>query len=943
MYMNRARLLMLSVVLAAAWLTPPAAARRLGRDILNPKTYTSASGTHTLHVDPSTMYGQGEGRYRMMRDRAEVWAKTLPFTLWDCAVGDDGIVAGYAYSLGKENYSLDRESPEDGKLYLVILDARGELRVCDVLPRHGVNTDFSSIDRDVNGFLFDPANDRFIVRLREGRWASHSETWRVYQLSDGKLLDEFVFAHPAKSENEFWHILGVRLIPGTPLILVNWSYRDWDDVESEVRATGICFNLIDSAGESVWELERPGDYPLCYEYGERLDPEKDAAEIERLEKIDQEIGRNGTILRADQPRRFDVWLVKENQRATFEIDGDAAGGWRVTECGRAAYSPTSRPSPEEQIDKLDALTLRHLGTIELQSDAQPAPEIRDIEHFDIDEGGRIGFLRQETDHSTTFVLIDSAGTVVRTAGLSALFGDDYNVPTATWITGDRWLLVACTWRKDEGGKSIDSRTRAWWLNVATGQQEEILPFTGQGARWVASTHDGGFVAAIFPGCGEEEREELAAFDAAGKERWRVAPGDVVLGVTVTTQGRIIAQLGYGGATVSVVSLDGRVLETRDCAALFGEEYPFVEFITADADDGLVVVLEMSSPRVWRINADWTVRDKFDPRHVDGWSAQPASDPDGTAACVDRHGVLWVCDRHSFLQLGPGGVVTRILGEAPDARQLRDVGGVAIDQQGTIYIADARHGITHVFDAEGRPVRLLSPNPDDFENGAGLDIDVIGDGRVFISRLEFSPAGERVGFHKPPEGTEEPEYYDGRFVHQPHGSRCWAICWEEVYLIGEDNEVVTCLRRKPDNNWLDRVEAAAVAPDGSLAVAAGPFGIRPHWELDQRTINLYSPSGEPVKTVALPNIGERRFGCHGLAHTGRYVLVAPSGFGDSRCLLLDTAVDPPKWYDVGAFAPYSEQWHCFVVRDGQELWLFAETARKIERFALPAGSSSRGTD
>ena len=90
-------LLGFSAVSAAA---PLAQAQRLGRYTLNPKTYKSPSGEYELRVDPSTIYGPGEGSYRMTRKGAEIWAKKLPFTLWDAGVTDDGTTAGYAYSLG---------------------------------------------------------------------------------------------------------------------------------------------------------------------------------------------------------------------------------------------------------------------------------------------------------------------------------------------------------------------------------------------------------------------------------------------------------------------------------------------------------------------------------------------------------------------------------------------------------------------------------------------------------------------------------------------------------------------------------------------------------------------------------------------------------------------------------------------------------------------------
>ena len=49
--------------------------------VLNPKTYASMSGEFRLEIDPSTMHGQGEGAYRLMRRGKEAWTAKHPFTL----------------------------------------------------------------------------------------------------------------------------------------------------------------------------------------------------------------------------------------------------------------------------------------------------------------------------------------------------------------------------------------------------------------------------------------------------------------------------------------------------------------------------------------------------------------------------------------------------------------------------------------------------------------------------------------------------------------------------------------------------------------------------------------------------------------------------------------------------------------------------------------------
>ncbi len=526
-YPQRPVVLLLGIA-ALAGVIPRAPAERMGRITLDPKTYKSPSGEYELRVDPSTIYGQGKGTYRMTRTGTEVWAGEMPITLWEALVADDGTVAGYAYSLGMENYPSRKDQETEGRLHLMILDPSGTVRMNEVLPRRGIFSCTSTVDRNVTGILLDPENDRFIVRCTEGGWSSDGEVWRIFKLTTGQLQDEFQFAHPEAGTHEFWCILATRPVAGTPLILVNWSYTKWAEDGNTQRAEGGSFALIDAAGAPVWELDRPNDYPEDFVYSSRQAGE-------------------GAILRTATPRRFELRFVKENQRVTFEVEPDGEGRWRVTERGRSDFGAAASQEPEDQPAKLDSLTPRHLGTITLETDSAPAPEIRDIANFDVDDQGRIGFLRRERDHSTTFVLVDAAGRVIRAVSLKETFGPAYNLPTATSTAGDRWLITARTWQSAPGGNEHVT-TRAWWLNTATAAIEEIQPFTGQGARHVAATRDGGFVVTISPESSAGQRDELVAFDREGKERWRAAPDDVILGVTVTTNGRIIAQHGNGNIT-----------------------------------------------------------------------------------------------------------------------------------------------------------------------------------------------------------------------------------------------------------------------------------------------------------------------------------------------------------------------------------------------------------
>ena len=896
----------------------PAWGQRGGRCTLDPKTYRSPSGTCELHVNPSTIYGQGKGAYRMTRNGTEVWARELAFTLWDAALTDDGTVAGYAYSGGLENYALDGTdgSREEGKLFVVILDPQGGFRLNAVFPRHGVFGCTSTVDRSVTDIILDPENDRFIVRMSEGDWSIQSETWRTYRLSTGELLDEFQFAHPQTTEREKWYLLAAKAVAGTPLILVNWEYTKWDETGDQQLASGGCFNLIDAGRKPVWELDLPDDYPPDFVHESR--------------QTDM-----GAILRTDQGAQFDVRFVQDGQRVSFQVTPAGPDGWQVTETARTAYVTAPPEDSEIKPDTLEPMTLPHLGTIELQIDTPPLPAIRDIAYFDVDGRGRLGVLRREDHWSYSFLLVEPDGTIVWELGLRGLLGGDGSNATATWLGGERWLLIFQV--HSGSGETAEWSTRAWWLDTNTRKATPIEHFAAEGARHVAASHDGGFVVIVDPTEGGSGSEAVVAFDREAQQRWRFddAPEETFAwgrsSIAVMPDGKVIVSRKYGGA-LTILSAEGKFLKTFDCDRFFGPG-PDGKWLTPEPNGTLLLPDGYRAGRVCRVQLDGVIKDRLAARLRDGRPVELAGFPDQIAVRVSPQGTMWACDEHALLRLSADGIVEQVLGEPPDAPTLRRIGGAKIDQAGNVYLAEERNLITHVFDATGRRVRLLHPSPGDFEKGGSCAIDVAADGRIFVGGLGFSPGGERLGFRKLPGDMEEPSVYEGRIRYQPHANRYWIISSEEATLVGEDNAAITTLKRRPNGDWLDVITGSAVAHDGSLVLAAGRSGM---FDDDAVTLNLYGPSGEPLKTVALPRLEDRLGGIDmSLAYNGSYVIAGPFGYEPPRYLLLDAVAEPPKWYDLGPLVPYEGCWTgCWFVKDGKELWMYAEDARKVERFAAP---------
>src|SRR6266487_4580693 len=93
----------LTAGLASAALS--ASARRGAAEALNPSDYKSPSGRFVLSVDPTDIYGRGEGNYQITSNGVVVWSGKKPFTLCEAGITDDGIVGGYAYTHGLEGFA----------------------------------------------------------------------------------------------------------------------------------------------------------------------------------------------------------------------------------------------------------------------------------------------------------------------------------------------------------------------------------------------------------------------------------------------------------------------------------------------------------------------------------------------------------------------------------------------------------------------------------------------------------------------------------------------------------------------------------------------------------------------------------------------------------------------------------------------------------------------
>jgi hypothetical protein len=884
-------------VVTTVMTTPRCEAEELPPPVLNPKTYTSPSVEYKLEVDPSTMYGQGEGRYRFTRSGVEVWSAKHPFALWDTAVTNDGIVAGYAYTYGWRGFAPE-SSPDrkgNGDFHVVIFDPQGKLRLNEVVPREHSRFLHSPPTPLANGMFIDPANDRFVVRVADPDLNRSNESWWVYHLSTGKRMARLEPKSLMKDAAPARFVIDARPIRGTPLTLIHW----WLYAEK----TGGRFTLVDLAGKPVWTLNLPQDYSI---------PNDEDAE----DRLQDYIREHGAILRSDEPNRFDLRLVAEGKRAAFRVipATDSPTGWEVSEIGRSNFVLTisSAPAPVE----IAPITLKPLGTIRLRTQVSDTQPVRDVHDFDVDGRGRLGFVRGGSDGPATVVIVGPDGRIAREIPLLGING----APKLAWLEGDRWIAVV-------SGYGENAKAAAWWVQLNPSRLEPIVGFDCPQAEAIQGTRDGGFVALTTHNYRYTMTHELIAFDRNGQSRWRVGqdyqdPAKLFspTGLAVTTRGTVAVSDVIAKRVQFYDRRNGQYLRTLDLKAVFRREPNYPSRLAADVHGGLVVHDFNGSPPIWRVKADGTVLAKFEPRYEDGRTF-----PLHAGVKTTSDGRLWTCDGESLLRLRDDGVVDLIRGEAPSADQLGEIAGLNLDEKGHIYAVSRRTAAVHVYDTQGRPVRICGPLPTDFpSNEAPEQITIAGDGSVYIGHrdgryLRFDSTGKRVGFEKL---GLDPISENWQF--QTGTQRRWVGGYLEAYLVGDSGKVLRTIKRRPNGTWLEKVDGLAVAPDGSVAIVASDsrsFGG------SDSTVNLYMKDGEPIRTIAVPG-GDW---VYRVAYNGRSVVAS---LGSD--LLIISAVDATVRRFTSVVQPDGRKsyWSPFFAREGKELWLFRDGTQELRRFGSP---------
>jgi hypothetical protein len=872
-----------------AWLVLGVFARALETpQFLNLTTYRSASGRFALEVDPTDPFGRGESQCRLSDNGHEVWKKSLSFTFSKARVTEDGVVVGYGYTEGLSGMARGGGEQGHGDLRLAILDAKGDFRLDEKQPRTwSPIPDAPPVPMGGETFLH-PGHDRFAVQIYDG----NAGYWQAYELSTGKRGVRFDYKAEGAAADAARYVLKAQPVAGTPLTLVQW----WCYADNPSKC-GALFTLIDLAGHQVWQLPRLDDYSI---------PGDEKAQSQLTGRIQDK----GAILDTDQPGMFELWFVRDKQRVIHTVERDGEG-WKVKEIGRQPYPPPEKklvtPKPPEK-------PLAVLGTFTLAD--QPAAKAVGGSTWSFDGRGNIGQL-DWGEKGTELVLLDPDGKRLTGVPLKGL-GD--GTIHAAWVQGDRWIVTS--------SDAETNKSRAWAVDTKKKTQALLADFSCPRIKSLAGARDGGFLALATEDGQSMMTDYLIAFDDKGRRRWSkkeyLGDGPEALfspeSVAVTTRSEV-AVLDVIRHTVQLFDLKGVYLRTIDLEKAWGRKPEYPTEITPDHDGGFMVK-DFSAPKpfVW-MKADGTVRAEFHPKYADGRNADPIR---GVRIAPD--GQAWSRDGVSIFSLSTEGVASRTIGAVPDPDSLQDLRMVAVDAAGHLFAVDGRTGAVHVFDAEGHKLRISKPEKKDFGQELSPKIVVSPEGTLYLSGLgregaiEFTPEGHRVGklFAHRGDAIREDWFPRGG------GRGRLEFNFAGAELVNAEGTAIRKIERRADRQWLGSPNSAAVAADGSFAIASSGNG--PGYSLD-----FYTSEGDAVADAFADGWLDV------LGFNGRHAVVE---FENGDALWLYDRKGQPVQRVTPAPKVAKGDWKAFLTREGRELWVLDTEARKVTRYAMPEGEGEK---
>ncbi len=295
--------------------------------------------------------------------------------------------------------------------------------------------------------------------------------------------------------------------------------------------------------------------------------------------------------------------------------------------------------------------------------------------------------------------------------------------------------------------------------------------------------------------------------------------------------------------------------------------------------------------------------------------------------VSPAGRVWVCDGASLVRVTDAGIADLVLGSVPGGAALGRIACLSVDQKGQLYAADERSGEVHVFDQEGRRLRVCTPLNTDFAKQLTMaDIAINEQGEVFLSGgdsfpekptyVHFGQDGKRVGTKQL--GLDK---ITERWYPLPANNRVLVVGYQDAFIVDAEGKVQRKIQRRPDGMWLEHPDSASVAPDGSFAIVSGGSHRGTRF-----FVNLYSADGSPIRTIVLPD------NCmsHCFAYSGKYLATCT----ESAICLFTPLGEPVLSFEYPLEKLKEHWWTCYSARSGHELWMVSKGLKRVCRLQLP---------
>ncbi len=551
----------------------------------------------------------------------------------------------------------------------------------------------------------------------------------------------------------------------------------------------------------------------------------------------------------------------------------------------------------------------------------------DLRGFTIDQRGRFVFIQDGADKAGGLLRIDEQGAVVGRVPLPALKGEHEHWSGHACLGDDRFAVTKSQY--GVGGKS-----EAWIADFASGELVPLADFECPSVDAILGLPNGGFAVLATHHYKYTMNKELRGYDAKGRLQWKVgegqpddretlfSPEDICL-----TPDGLIAVIEVIGHKIKFYNQSGHFVRLIDLTQAWGREPRYPCEIKAMRNGELLVADAIHSGGVFvRMASSGKILSEFSLRFPDGrqFTSSIKPGPDGR---------MWATQSRALLEVNEKGVVERIVGDAPTADRLDRIAAATMDTHGRLYVLDEHTYCVRVFSPEGKPLFLCKPDPREIPAGnVGFPNITISDaGEIFVSRernssdkagggyIHFSEKGDRQGVVRLNLDSITEEWH-----FQPGTGRRWVRCYEEIALVDARDRVIKRIKRRPNGHWLEKPDALAVAPDGSMVIFDCAFLT----SAPNPSLNFYSADGEPVRTFPTPAV----LGCHvKIAFSGEWI--AAIGY-NGPLALFDRTGKPLLDSEAGKRLTPDRDRFLFFSSDGKELRILDAETQTVHRFAVP---------